>query len=376
MHERKIMTQPLRRSRWSWQLGSLFGIAIRVHATLALLLAWVAASYAAVGASVAQALFGLVVIVLVFSIVVIHELAHALAARHYGCRTREILLLPIGGLAQMERMPQRPEQELVVALAGPAVNVVLALVFGAVVVATGGSFAPSEAVSIGGALASQLFWINVVLAGFNLLPAFPMDGGRVLRALLAIRFGRDRATVTASKLGRVLAAGFVVAGLLFNPMLAIIGVFVWLAARQESAIVALRSSLAGVTVARAMIRAPSTIDAETPITQAAERLLATGQAQLAVTDAGVLRGIVTAEDVATTIAGAARHQPVRSLMRTSIPVIGPDEPLVDALDPIQRTGVAFVVDSGELIGLVTLDQLATCASFGAHWSDQPVRLAG
>lgn len=362
------------RSRWSWKVGELFGIAIRAHVTLLALLAWVAVSHAVHGASLGEAVFGVVLVGLVFAIIVLHELGHALVARRYGCRTREILLLPIGGLAQMERMPDRPRDELLVALAGPAVNVGLALVLAIVVAASGASFDPGRAATIGGALASQLLWINVTLAAFNLLPAFPMDGGRVLRALLALRLGRDRATRIAGGVGRVLAAVFVAAGLLFNPMLVLIGAFVWFAANQETAMVALRSRLSGVTVAHAMLERPEVVDASESIERAAERVLAAGHGQLPVGDRGRLVGIVTAADLALALASPRPDRTVASIVHEAIPVVAPGDRLDAVIGLLERSGVALVVDRGELVGLLTLEQLATYAAFHAPRADRPSRI--
>jgi Zn-dependent protease/CBS domain-containing protein len=362
------------RSRWSWKVGEAFGIAIRVHVTLVVLLAWVAASYAIRGEDLGQAALGVVLIGLAFVIVVLHELGHALVARRYGCRTAEILLLPIGGLARMDRMPERPLQELLVALAGPAVNVGLALGLAIVVAASGASFDPAHAATIGGALVSQLLWINIALAVFNLLPAFPMDGGRVLRALLAFRLGRDPATRIAGRVGRVLGGMLAVAGLFFNPMLIVIGAFVWLAARQEIAMLELRTILDDVTSEHAMIRNPEVVDAGESIERAADRMLAAGQVLLPVRDGGRLVGIVTAVDLASSLAGAGPRGTVASIVRTGVPAVAPDHPLVAAMTTLERTGVAFVVDRGELVGLLTLDQLETYAAFHAHRTDPPARL--
>jgi Zn-dependent protease len=362
-------SQP-QRSRWSWKVGELFGIVIRVHVTLLVLLAWVAVSHALHGASFGEAAFGVVLVGLVFAIIVLHELGHALVARRYGCRTREILLLPIGGLAQMDRMPERPVHELLVALAGPAVNVVLALGLAIVVAASGASFDPERAATIGGALASQLLWVNVVLAAFNLLPAFPMDGGRVLRAVLALRLGRDRATRIAAAVGRTLASVFVVAGLLFNPMLVLIGAFVWFAASQETASVELRSILSGVDVAHAMLERPEVVDANESIERAAKRVLAAGHGQLPVADHGRLVGVVTAADLAAALAMPNPDRTVASVTRSGIPVVAPRDRLDTVIELLQRSGVAFVVDRDELVGLLTLDQLATYAAFHAHRTDR------
>lgn len=221
------------RGGWSWTIGSLFGVRIRIHATFTLLLAWIVASNTMSGEGTAATIRAVVMTLSLFAIVVMHEFGHVLAARRYGIVTRDIMLLPIGGVASMERLPDDPRQEFVVAIAGPAVNVALALGFAAL------AFALDRPLAAAGVLehadwVGQLFWANVVLAVFNLIPAFPMDGGRALRALLAGRVGARAATTLAVRLGRVVAVAMGVLGVLYNPMLLLIAVFVWFAGAAEA----------------------------------------------------------------------------------------------------------------------------------------------
>lgn len=218
--------------RWSWNLGRIAGIDTRVHATFLLLLGWVALSTWSSASSGFAVVASLAFTLAVFASVLLHELGHALTARHFGIGTRAITLLPIGGVAELEGTPKSPREELWVALAGPAVNVALAVGLGLV------SFGLS---SLGGgvviALAAQLFGAlavaNVLLGAFNLLPAFPMDGGRVLRAWLELRRGRVAATELAVKVGKVFAVGFGGFGLVANPTLLLIAPFVWIAGDRE-----------------------------------------------------------------------------------------------------------------------------------------------
>jgi len=195
----------------NWKLGRISGIDVAIHWTWFALLAFVGLSEWQSGGS---PLAGMALFSGVFLCILLHEFGHALAARRYGIPTRSITLYPFGGIAALQSMPRGPKQELVVALAGPAVNVVIAALLWPVVVLTGG-------------VGLQLLVINVILVLFNLLPAFPMDGGRVLRALLALKMDRVRATRVAVFVGRVLAVGFVAAGLLYNPFLILIAVVVW-----------------------------------------------------------------------------------------------------------------------------------------------------
>jgi len=228
--------------RWSWRIGRVAGIKISVHVTFLLILLWIVVEEYSFGvrAMAGSALY----MVALFTIVVMHELGHALTARRFGIVTRDIILLPIGGVARLERMPRNPRQELLVAVAGPAVNVALALALLGIVRLTGPLPAASlydfdALLSVRGFL-YQLVFVNVVLALFNMLPAFPMDGGRVLRALLAMRMSSyARATGIAARIGRVLALALAAAGLygLRNPFWVLIALFVWMAAGTEAAAV-------------------------------------------------------------------------------------------------------------------------------------------
>ncbi|HVK87591.1 MAG TPA: site-2 protease family protein [Kofleriaceae bacterium] len=327
-----------------------------------ILIGWIILSYTLRGANLATVLTGIGLVACVFAIIVVHELAHALVARRFGVVTQDIVLLPIGGMSRMEELPERPRQELLVSLAGPAVNVVLAGLLALYVWATGGAFRPSEALTLRGAFVAQLLWINVVLAVFNLLPAFPMDGGRALRAVLSLKLGRPRATRIASAIGKTLAALFVLLGLTGNWLLMLIGVFVWVAASQESAQVALRSVIQGVPVTRAMIHQVEVLDAEAPIGDATAHMLASGHRQLPVLDHGHVAGIVTARDLA-----ARQDDPdaeVATAMRRSVPQIAADDTLDHAVEILTRAhdDVALVVDHDAVIGILTLDQIAEYAA--------------
>jgi len=226
--------------RWSWKLGAVKGIGIYVHYTFLALLAWILLSHLGAGRGLGYALGGVLFMAAVFGIVVLHELGHALAARRYGIGTRDITLWPIGGIARLERMPDEARQELVVAACGPAVNVALAAAFWGVAAFLDLFVTPSSSLWLGRQFLHRLIVVNVGLAVFNLLPAFPMDGGRILRALLAFRMDYVDATRVAAAAGKAMAVVFGVAGLFFNPMLILIAFFVWSTASNEAFVAELR----------------------------------------------------------------------------------------------------------------------------------------
>jgi Zn-dependent protease len=216
--------------KWSYRIARIAGIDVRIHLSFVLLpvifgfIGWREGGLAAAGESV---LF----ILLLFFCVVLHEFGHAMAGRHFGIRTPDISLLPIGGVAHMERIPEKPWQELVVALAGPAVNVVIAIVLGAILAVTGGLWIVTP--DAWRTLLQNLMTINLALVAFNLIPAFPMDGGRVLRAVLGFFLPFTTSSRIAARTGQVMALLFVAGGFLWNPMLLLIAFFVFNGARQE-----------------------------------------------------------------------------------------------------------------------------------------------
>jgi Zn-dependent protease len=357
----------VRRSPWSWRIGSIGGIPIRVHATVLLLLAWIALSYWFVGVGPRAGLLGALQFAVVFAIIVVHELGHALLARRYGVKTREILLLPIGGIASLERIPDRPAQELAVALVGPAINVVIAAVLWVVIAAAGWPLDMREATTLGQAFVAQLLWINVVLAAFNLLPAFPLDGGRALRALLAMRMDRERATEIAAAMGKALAVVLAVVGILGNVWLVVIALVIWVGATRERDLVRVRSSLAGVPTRAVMSRHVEVVDAGESIADAARRMVDAGVAVMPVREGGRIVGALTRLDLAEAMRAAGPATAVASAPFHEVVSITPEEPLDQVLDELQAApdAVAVVVDDGTPVGLVTADQLATYVSLHA-----------
>lgn len=347
----------MQRNRWSWQLGSIFGIEIRIHVTLLALFAWVVIAPPLRGSGLVPGLIELAMVACVFAIIIVHELAHALVARRYGSTTKEILLLPIGGIANIDRIPNTPTQELRVALAGPGVNIVVAGVLAILLAATGSSFKPTEMASLAG-FAATLMWLNLSLAAFNLLPAFPMDGGRVLRALLAYSKGRARATQLASRVGRIIAALFIAIGIFYNPFLALVGVLVWYLARQEEAGVTLRTILHGATARDAMIRALDPVDADGDPREVATRMIADGVRALPVLDGSRILGVITVERIVQRLRGRDPHDLIRGVTR-HVPQVHPDAPLANTVDLFDRADHVLVVEDGTLVGMLTLDQIAT-----------------
>lgn len=343
---------------WSLPLGVVMGTVIRVHITFLLFLLWIGAAAFAKGGQGA-ALQSVVYIVLLFLCVLLHEFGHVYAARRYGVQTPDITLLPIGGVARLERIPEDPRQELVIALAGPAVNVVIAaLLFLAL-----GAAAPSaEVENPGVSLFERLLWVNLFLVGFNLIPAFPMDGGRVLRAILAARLGYARGTQIASGVGQAVAFALGLLGLVGgNPLLIFIALFVYLGAASEAHAVQMRQVSRGLLAGDAMITRFESLGPNSRVEDAVQGLIATTQHEFPVVDgAGRLRGVLTRDDMIRALRDRGPDAPVLEVMRADIPTVRDRQPLEDALRLMQegRLPAVGVTDGfGRLVGLVTPENI-------------------
>ncbi len=345
---------------WSIPLGRIAGTEIRLHLTFLLLLAWIGVAHGLAG-GLSAAVEGVGFISLLFGCVLLHEFGHVAAARRYGVRTPDITLLPIGGVARLERMPEKPSEELVVALAGPAVNVVIALLL---FLALGGVPAVAAATSLqdpSHGMLARLFWLNVTLVVFNLLPAFPMDGGRVLRALLSMRMGSRRATDIAAGIGQALAFALGLIGLLNGaPLMVFVALFVWLGAQGEAQAVQMRELSRGMRAEDAMITHFESLPVTARIADAAELLIRTAQTDFPVVDgAGRLRGILTRTDLVRALQQDGPDSPVLEAMRREVPVVPHRAPLEDALRVMQdAAGPVGVVDAGgRLVGVLTHENL-------------------
>ncbi|HEY7877709.1 MAG TPA: site-2 protease family protein [Gemmatimonadaceae bacterium] len=345
--------------KWSWKLGRFAGIDVRVHATFLILLAWIAvAGYRALG-TVTGALGEVLFVLALFASVVLHEYGHALTARRYGVATREITLLPIGGVAQLDRIPTNPRQELAIAVAGPAVTVVLVIVLWLVLVAVGGRTDAGAVLQPHSAFLSRLLWANIILAVFNVLPAFPMDGGRILRAALAMRMDYARATRIAAEIGKLFALLFGAIGLFSNPWLVLIALFVWLGAVGESQAVQTRSMFEGVPVERVMIRDVRTLAPDDPLSRAAGEVVAGFQQDFPVVRDGTVVGVLTRADLMRALAGHGAASRVSDAMQRDFQVAAPNEDLDRAFARLQacRCHTFPVVQDGRLVGVLTAENV-------------------
>lgn len=346
---------------WSFSLGRILGSELRVHVTFFLLLAWVGyAAYSQLGAQ--AALWNVLFIVALFVCVVAHEFGHALMARRYGIRTPDITLLPIGGVARLERMPENPVHEILVALAGPAVNVVIwiVLTLGFGVETRLDDLADTQMTAKD--FISQLALVNIVLAVFNMIPAFPMDGGRVFRAVLSLWMDRVQATRIAGLAGQIVAVLFAFAGLSGgNPMLVLIALFVFMAAAAESNDVAMRSVVRRLVARDAMITSYDSLTPDDSIDTASAALIRTTQHEFPILDnAGHLVGFVTRDALfQAKVSETPGVHPVTSIMTTNIPQIGLATGLETVLDTLHQgnPAVAVIATDKSMIGYITRENI-------------------
>jgi Zn-dependent protease/CBS domain-containing protein len=346
---------------WSIKLFDVGGTAVRIHMTFFLLLAWIGAIHWARG-GVPEAVDGVIFILLLFVSVVLHEFGHVIAARRYGINTPEITLLPIGGVASLERMPEKPAQEIVVALAGPLVTLLIVLVLMFVL---GASFDLTQMAQLEQAqstMTGRIAAANGALLLFNLIPAFPMDGGRVLRALLAMPMGYTRATRIAALIGQGLALLFGFIGLFGNPLLILVAAFIFLAASGEAGYVQARAYTRGYLARHSMITAFQTLTPQATADDAAALLLRTTQQEFPIVDgAGILRGVLTRDALIAALQRTGGQTPVIEIMEREVPTVPENACVENILPLLQSKGkrMVGVTDAQQrLLGYITADNLA------------------
>jgi len=337
----------------SFRLFKIFGISINIHITFILLLL----------VALSGGVKWVFIIAAVFFFVTVHELCHSLVAKRFGIKVREITLLPIGGVASMAKMPEKPAQELLISIAGPMSNIAVIVVFffplkyllGPEVL-----FHPISTKSWPLTFA-YVYWINLALAGFNLLPAFPMDGGRVLRALLATRMGYQKATRIAVSFGHVFALIFAYFGIIrFNIILVFIAVFIYMAATNEELQVDLKEALKKFRVFDILPRDFSTITGETTLAKVLELVFHSHQEDFPVMDGGVLTGFVTRKDIITGLHRFSADTKIKEMMRRQFPRAKSTDSLVKVHSVMQSSGIRAmpVIKDDEVIGVVTIEDIS------------------
>lgn len=359
----------------SLQIARLFGIPVRIHWTFSLIFVWVLyvgqSSYGHFNWEVIA--WTTASIMALFACVILHELGHALAARRFGVNTRNILLLPIGGLAVLDRLPEKPFHEFLVALAGPAVNVMLAIGFSPLLFlvpferrARIFSYIMQEPnvflrdITYFDGFLFGLVVLNLLVAVFNLLPAFPMDGGRILRSLLSMRMERVKATRFAAFLGQFLAVLLVIFGLFNeNYAAAIIGAFIFFTASNEYRSIRNESLLKQFKVKDIFRPVFTKLYLGDPLGLAVDQLWRGMEKHFLIFDEWQnLAGILPESRIVQAMKkGVSPQKQVNKVMKEEFIKLGPEEALHDVLSTMQRQGMDIlpVYDRGKLLGVVDID---------------------
>lgn len=354
------------------RIGRVAGIKIEVHWTFTLILLWVVFLDIQRGGNLSSALLNVTLILFLFVCVVLHELGHALTAKRLNIKTKQITLLPIGGVASMEKMPEKPSEELLVALAGPAVNVVLALLLYLVVPVR--TYFTLDASNLEQLLSSPsletllfyLFIANVMLVVFNMIPAFPMDGGRVLRALLSFRMDRIQATDIAASLGQVIAVIFFILGLFYNPFLVLIALFIFIGAYGENQMVKQESMMKGHTIQDAMLKNFTVLKPENTLPEVVDLILAGTEKDFIVMEEEAISGILLQKDIVPHIKNPSLQ--VRDLMRKNFKTLGAHEDLKRFFDLVNSEKQRFFPVTnrdGGLLGAIDMTNVSEFLLFKA-----------
>lgn len=345
----------------SFKLGSIAGIGIFIHWSFTLLIAYIVYSNYRAGHNAEQIMWAVIFILSIFVTVFLHELGHALAAKKYNIKTKDITILPIGGLARLERIPEKPKEELIVAIAGPAVNIALALITGLFI-----TLPEIKELTIqlsGGVNQSNFFLnffiVNIWLALFNLIPAFPMDGGRVLRAILSMKVERHIATKIAARIGQLLAVGFIFLGFYSNPFLIFIGLFIILGAQGEVEMTKVGFMLRGIFVKDIVMKQYETID-ENDIVENAVKQLLNGQCKnFLVTSQNNPVGSLSRDEIIEALSNKGNRATIHAVMNKSPLRLSVQEPIEAAYQKMlgNKNGLAIVYDNQQFVGVLDLDNI-------------------
>lgn len=341
----------------AFKIGSIAGINLFIHWTFSILIAYIVFSNYRAGQSTEQIIWSVIFILSIFVTVLMHELGHALTAKRFNIITKDITLLPIGGLARLESIPEKPKEELIVAIAGPAVNIAIALIIGLFITIPDAKDLNEQLSS--GVNSSNFFlafyFVNLWLALFNFIPAFPMDGGRVLRALLAMKFERHIATNIAARIGQILALGFIFLGFYYNLFLIFIGLFIMFSAQAEAEYTQIKSMLKGYKVKDVLMKNYQELDAGEKIKTAVQMLLNGQSKNFLVTENHKPVGTLSRNEIIKTLSEHGENELIRNAMNSNLIFLNTDSPLEEAFQKAQQNKSTLmpVMENDKLIG--TLD---------------------
>lgn len=346
----------------SLTLGRPFGIRISVHWTFLLIIAWIIFLNLQQGANTQEVIFSVLFILAIFICVVIHELSHSLTARRYGIPTKSITLLPIGGLADLQKMPEKPKQEFAVSVAGPLSNIAIALIITIALLITNNFNLSSYYFQ---SLTGKNFFIilmfaNLMLAVFNLLPAFPMDGGRIFRSLMAMYFTREKATYVAMNIGKFFAFGLAILGVFVNPFLIFIAIFIFIGAQKEYEQIRYTSVLTGYQVQDILMHEFTTLKEDETLRKAVDLLLDTPEQRFVIIDEeNRVKGILTRNNIIQGLSEQGEDLKIRQVMNRYITTFEPQTSLEHAFQIMRNQRIAMVpiVENERLVGIIDMDNI-------------------
>ena len=345
--------------KWSWKIATVAGIDVYIHTTFLILIAWIALAYWQLAGTLLAVVSGVGFILALFFCVLLHEFGHALTARKFNIRTRNITLLPIGGIASIEKIPEDPREEIIIALAGPAVSFAIALLLWLLLTASDG-LVPLEDLSItGGSFLQRLMLINILLAVFNLLPALPMDGGRVFRALMALWMEPVKATRIAAGVAQALAVLLALLGFRYNLFLVFIAVFIWIGAATEAGMASVKSILSGVTAKRAMLTDFQVLEPHESLARAVELTLSGSQKDFPVVSGDSVTGVLRQSDLLRGLHDHGKLCRVDQVMQRDVPSINVSETLENVMERMQikDRGLLIATENGRIAGIIDIDNI-------------------
>jgi Zn-dependent protease/predicted transcriptional regulator len=346
--------------KYSLSLGKISDIKVEIHWTFLILIVWVILSGLRTQSTPQQLMWSVLYVLAIFVCVILHEFGHALAAKKFNIKTTSITLLPIGGLAQMESIPEKPKEELIVAFAGPAVNILIAVVLYPI---TGLSTETLKQLSttLGpDNFLMALMSVNVWLAIFNLIPAFPMDGGRVFRALLSFKMGHVAATRIAASVGQLLAIGFVFFGFFYNPFLIFIGFFIYIGAGSESVYAQTKSLLHGYRLRDVVMHDVPFIEKSATVKEAVHQLLNSQNKNFVVTDSGKPVGTLNRDQIIKALHEQNENVSIDQIKNDALTYFPLDTPLDNIWSEMQKQKqrIILVSNNGAFDGIVDDENLA------------------
>jgi len=343
------------------KIGKIAGIDIYLHWTFSILIAYITFIHYKEGQNLQQISWAIFFIVCVFVTVILHELGHAITAKKFKINTKDIIILPIGGLARFETIPEKPKEEFIVSFAGPAVNMLIALISSFFIPLNDiNSLKMQLTSSVNGSnFMLNFFIVNVWLALFNLIPAFPMDGGRVLRAALSLFLNRRLATNIAARIGQALAVMFIIGGFFVNPFLVLIGFYIFLGAQAEEEYIFTNSILQKYKVKDAIMNSVQRLNSNDTIKSAIQLLFNSTDDNFLIYENDRYVGIITREEIINSLSSHAENEEIQNIMTKNIVFLDADEPLDNAYKQLQirQPNVMPVLENNNLIGTLTVKNI-------------------